>query len=42
MNNKVHTATKVSLFIVNYERELKIGDDIRKSNGVCEKNEEST
>ena len=37
-------ATKVSLFIVNYGRELKIGVDIkikksRKDNRVCGKNE---
>jgi len=29
-NNKIHTATKSSLFKVNYERELKMGFDIRK------------
>jgi len=29
-NNKVHIATKSSLFIVNYERELRIGFEIRK------------
>jgi len=29
-NNKVHTATKTSLFQVNYERELRMGFDIRK------------
>ena len=29
-NNKVHTATKSSLFQVNYERELRMGFDIRK------------
>ena len=28
--NKVHTVTKLSLFKVNYERELRIGFDIRK------------
>ena len=26
VNNKAHTATKVSLFIANYERELRIGE----------------
>ncbi len=29
-NNKVHTATKTSLFQVNYGREPRIGFDIRK------------
>jgi len=29
-NNKVHTATKTSPFQVNYERELRMGFDIRK------------
>ena len=29
-NNKVHTATKMSLFQVNYGRELRMGFDIRK------------
>ena len=29
-NNKVHTATKMSPFQVNYERELRMGFDIRK------------
>jgi len=29
-NNKVHTATKTSLFQVNYGRELRMGFDIRK------------
>ena len=52
MNNKVHTAPKVSLFIANYRRELRMGDNIRRqykkkrkdreSNRVCKKNEEST
>jgi len=30
VNNKVHTATKVSLFIENYNRKLRIEVDIRK------------
>ena len=30
MNNKVHSATKISLFIANYGRELRMGVDIRK------------
>ena len=29
-NNKVHTALKLSLFKINYRRELRIGFDIRK------------
>jgi len=29
-NNKVHTATKMSLFQTNYGRETRIGFDIRK------------
>ena len=38
-NNKVHTATKSSLFQVNYGRELRMGFDIRKK-GKNEKAEE--
>ena len=34
MNNKAHSATKMSLFMVNYERELRIGGNIRKSGKV--------
>ena len=34
MNNKAHTATKVSPFMANYERELRIGGDIRKKGKV--------
>jgi len=30
VNNKTYSATKVSLFMANYERELKIGTDIRR------------
>jgi len=30
VNNKVHTATKVSPFIANYERELRMRRDIKK------------
>ena len=30
VNNKIYSATKVSLFMANYERELKIGADIRR------------
>ena len=29
-NNKVHTVTKLSLFKVNYRRELRMGFNIRK------------
>ena len=34
VNNKVHLATKVSWFIANYGRELRIGADIRKKGKV--------
>jgi len=34
MNNKVHTATKVSFFMANYKRELRMGRDIRKRGKV--------
>ena len=34
VNNKVHTATKMSLFMANYERELRMGGDIRKKGKV--------
>ena len=34
INNKVHSATKVSLFMANYRRELRIGADIRKKEKV--------
>jgi len=30
VNNKVHLATKVLLFMANYGRELRIGTDIRR------------
>ena len=30
INNKAHLTTKMSLFIVNYERELRMGIDIRR------------
>ena len=30
VNNKIHIATKISPFIANYERELKMEGDIRK------------
>jgi len=34
VNNKVHTATKVSPFMANYGRELRMGGDIRKKRKV--------
>jgi len=34
VNNKTHTATKVSPFIANYRRELRMGGDIRKKEKV--------
>jgi len=34
VNNKVHMATKVSPFMANYERELRMGEDIRKRGKV--------
>jgi len=34
VNNKVHLATKISLFMVNYGRELRMGEDIRKKGKV--------
>ena len=34
VNNKVHTATKVSPFMANYGKELRIGGDIRKKGKV--------
>ena len=34
VNNKVYLATKMSLFIANYGRELRIGGDIRKKRKV--------
>ena len=34
VNNKVHSATKMSSFIVNYGRELRMGGDIRKKGKV--------
>ena len=36
INNKAHLTTKMSLFIVNYERELRMGIDIRRK-GKMEK-----
>ena len=34
MNNKVHTATKMSLFIANYGKEVRMEEDIRKKGKV--------
>jgi len=34
INNKVHTVTKISSFIANYGKELRIGGDIRKKGKV--------
>ena len=34
VNNKVHSATKVSLFMANYSRKLRMGRDIRKKGKV--------
>jgi len=34
VNDKIHTATKVSPFMANYGREMRMGGDIRKSGKV--------
>jgi len=34
VNNKIYTATKILPFIANYERELRMGGDIRKRGKV--------
>ena len=34
INNKVHIATKVSLFIANYGREMRMRGDIRRKEKV--------
>jgi len=34
VNNKIHLATKVSLFIANYGRELRMKADIRRKEKV--------
>ena len=34
MNNKVYTATKVSPFMANYGKEVRIGEDISKKGKV--------
>jgi len=34
INNKIHSATKVSPFMTNYGRELQIGADVRRKRKV--------
>jgi len=34
VNNKVHSATKISLFMTNYGRELRIRADIRRKRKI--------
>ena len=34
INNKIHSTTKVSLFMANYKRELRIGIDLRKKGKI--------
>ena len=34
VNNKIHMATKISPFIANYKRELRMGGDIRKKRKI--------
>ena len=34
VNNKAYTATKVSLFMANYGKELRMGGDIRRKGKV--------
>jgi len=34
INNKIYSATKMSLFMANYGRELRIGVDIRKKRKI--------
>jgi len=41
VNNKIYSASKVSLFIANYDRELRMEVDIRKK-GKVEKTTEFT
>jgi len=43
VNNKIYSVTKISLFMANYGRKLRIEADIkRKDTGVCRKYEESS
>ena len=34
INNKVHSTTKISLFMANYSRKLRMGGDIRRKGKV--------
>ena len=34
INNKTHSTTKVSLFIENYRREIRIGVDLRRKGKI--------
>jgi len=34
VNNKIHSITKVFLFMINYSRELRMGADIRRKGNV--------
>ena len=34
VNNKIYSVTKVSPFIANYERELRMGTDIRRKENI--------
>ena len=34
MNNKVHSITKVSLFMANYSREIRMGVDLRRKEKI--------
>ena len=34
INNKIHTATKISPFMANYGKELRMGGDIRRKGRV--------
>jgi len=44
VNNKIHLVTKISLFIANYSKELRMGADIKrmkkmkKNNRICKEN----
>jgi len=34
INNKIHSTTKVSLFMENYKREIRIGVDLRRKGKI--------
>jgi len=34
INNKIHSTTKVSQFIANYKRELRVGIDLRRKGKI--------